>query len=81
MKSKIKISENSTSATVSSVNGMGSASMPGNPGDQQGFDDQTPGSGDIPYSLVKGQPRKKKKSSFKKFSDFIKGSEELRSAF
>jgi hypothetical protein len=75
------IEENSVSATVSSVNGIGAPAMPGNPGNQQSFTSQKTGSGDIPFALSKGQPRKKKKSSFVKFKDFIKGSEDLRSAF
>lgn len=75
------IEENNASATVSSVNGMGAPAMPGNPGTQQSFASQKTGSGDIPFALSKGQPKKKKKSSFVKFKDFIKGSEELRSAF
>jgi hypothetical protein len=60
---------------------MGAPALPGNPGSQSGFASQKTGSGDIPYSLVKGQPRKKKKSSFQSFQDFIQGSKELRSAF
>jgi hypothetical protein len=75
------VKENMTTATVASVNGMGSPAMPGNPGTQGEFSTQETGSGDIPYSLVKGQPTKRKKSSFLTFQDFIKGSEELRSAF
>ena len=75
------VKENATAATPSSVNGMGAPALPGNPGTQSGFVTQKTGSGDIPYSLVKGQPKKKKKSSFKKFNDFIKGSEEVRTAF
>ncbi len=75
------LEENSATATVSSVNGMGAPALPGNPGTQQGFATQKTGSGDIPYTLTKGQPKKKKKSSFVRFKDFIKGSEELRSAF
>jgi hypothetical protein len=75
------VKENMTTATVSSVNGMGAPSFPGNPGTQSGFATQKTGSGDIPYSLVKGQPKKRKKSSFMTYQDFIKGSEELRSAF
>lgn len=75
------VKENMTTATVSSVNGMGAPTMPGNPGTQGEFSTQETGSGDIPYSLVKGQPQKRKKSSFLSFQDFIKGSEELRSAF
>ena len=75
------VKENSPAATVSSVSGMGAPALPGNPGTQQGFVSQESGSGDIPYQLTKGQPKKKKKSSFISFKDFMKGSEELRSAF
>ena len=75
------LKEDSAAATVSSVNGMGAPSMPGNPGSQGDFVTQKTGSGDIPFALTKGQPKKKKKSSFVRFKDFIKGSEELRSAF
>lgn len=75
------IKENTAAATPASVNGMGAPALPGNPGTQSDFATQKTGSGDIPYSLVKGQPKKKKKSSFKKFNDFIKGSEEVRTAF
>jgi hypothetical protein len=75
------LEENAPTATVSSVNGMGAPSFPGNPGTQQSFATQKTGSGDIPFALSKGQPKKKKKSSFVRFKDFIKGSEELRSAF
>jgi hypothetical protein len=79
--SKDEVNEDGGMATVSNVNGMGSPALPGNPGSQSGFASQKTGSGDIPYSLVKGQPRKKKKSSFQSFQDFIQGSKELRSAF
>lgn len=65
-------------ATVSSVNGMGAPSFPGNPGTQSGYVSQKTGSGDIPYNLTKGKPKKKKKSSFKSFRDFMKGGSELR---
>lgn len=75
------VKENMTTATLGSVNGMGAPSFPGNPGNQEGFATQETGSGDIPYTLTKGQPTKRKKSSFLTFHDFIKGSEELRSAF
>ena len=75
------VKENMTTATVSSVNGMGAPAFPGNPGSQEGFATQETGSGDIPYTLTKGQPKKRKNSSFLTFHDFIKGSEELRSAF
>lgn len=78
---KESIDENSPTATLGSVNGMGAPAMPGNPGTQSGFATQKTGSGDIPYSLVKGQPMKKKKSSFKNFKDFLDGSKELRTAF
>jgi hypothetical protein len=74
------IEENSV-ATVGSVNGMGAPALPGNPGTQNDYVTQETGSGDIPYTLSKGQPKKKKKSSFVSFKDFIKGSDELRSAF
>jgi hypothetical protein len=79
--SKDEVNEDGGMATVSNVNGMGAPALPGNPGSQSGFSSQKTGSGDIPYSLVKGQPRKKKKSSFQSFQDFIQGSKELRSAF
>ncbi len=75
------LDENSPTATLGSISGMGAAALPGNPGTQQGFVSQETGSGDIPYQLTKGQPKKKKKSSFVRFKDFMKGSEELRSAF
>jgi hypothetical protein len=65
-------------ATVGSVNGMGAPSFPGNPGTQSEYVDQDTGSGDIPYNLTKGKPKKKKKSSFQSFRKFIKGSDELR---
>jgi hypothetical protein len=72
------IKENSTMATVGSVNGMGAPAMPGNPGTQLEFATQKVGSGDIPYTMTKGQPKKKKKSSFQSFRDFMKGASELR---
>ena len=65
-------------ATVGSVNGMGAPSFPGNPGTQSGYVDQKTGSGDIPYNLTKGKPKKKKKSSFQSFRQFMKGGDELR---
>ena len=74
------IKENSTMATVGSVNGMGAPAMPGNPGTQLEFATQKVGSGDIPYTMTKGQPKKKKKSSFQSFRDFMKGSDELRAS-
>ena len=73
-----QLQENSAVATVSSVNGMGSPAMPGDPGTQSGFVDQKKGSGDIPYTMTKGKPKKKKKSSFQSFRDFMKGASELR---
>lgn len=73
------ISEESM-ATVSSVNGMGDVALPGNPGIQNDFVTQKKGSGDIPYSLVKGKPKKKKKSSFMNYKDFLKGSDDLRTS-
>ncbi len=72
------LKENSAVATVSSVNGMGTPSLPGNPGTQSEYVSQKKGSGDIPYTMTKGQPKKKKKSSFQTFKDFIKGADELR---
>ena len=72
------IKENSSVATVGSVNGIGSPAMPGDPGTQSGFVDQKKGSGDIPYNMTKGKPKKKKKSSFQSFRDFMKGGDELR---
>jgi hypothetical protein len=65
-------------ATVSSVNGMGAPSFPGNPGTQSAYVDQEKGSGDIPYTLTKGKPKKKKKSSFQSFRQFMKGADDLR---
>jgi hypothetical protein len=44
--------ENNAYATVGSVNGMGATRFPGNPGAQTGFDAQTTGSGDKPYTLL-----------------------------
>jgi hypothetical protein len=73
--------EENAMATTASVNGMGAPALPGNPGTQTDYVTQETGSGDIPYTLTKGQPKKKKKSSFVSFKDFIKGSEELRTAF
>ncbi len=72
------LKENSPMATVSSVNGMGAPALPGNPGTQGDFETQAKGSGDIPMQLTKGKPKKKKKSSFQTFKDFIKGADELR---
>ena len=74
------IEENSM-ATVSSVNGMGAPILPGNPTTIGDFSTQEAGSGDIPMQLSKGAPKKKRKSSFVSFKDFMKGSEELRSSF
>lgn len=51
-----KIEENSPTATLGSVNGIGSVSLPG-------VDGET-GSGDVPYSL------NKKKRVFKQFKEF-----------
>lgn len=76
-----EVKENMTSATLGSVNGMGAPSFPGNPGSQEGFVTQKTGSGDIPYTLTKGNPKRRKKSSFLNFQDFINKSEELRSSF
>jgi len=44
--------ENNAYATVGSVNGMGATRFPGNPGLQTGFDGQSTGSGDKPYTLL-----------------------------
>lgn len=74
------LKENSPMATVSSVNGMGAPSLPGNPGSQEDYVTQKKGSGDIPYTMTKGQPKKKKKSSFQSFKDFMKGASELRAS-
>jgi hypothetical protein len=65
-------------ATVGSVNGMGSPALPGNPGTQSDFGTQAKGSGDKPLQLSKGKPKKKKKSSFQSFKDFMNGAKELR---
>lgn len=75
------IKENAPTATVSSVNGIGAPALPGNPGKQSEYVSQKTGSGDIPYTMTKGKPKKKKKSSFQSFRDFMKDAEELRSAF
>jgi len=76
---KESVDENSSIATVSSVNGMGAPAMPGNPGSQDSFVDQQTGSGDIPQSLTKKQGKKKKKT-FMNFRDFI-GGNQVRAAF
>lgn len=77
---EVFIKENSM-ATVTSINGMGAPALPGNPLGQTEFSTQEAGSGDIPMQLSKGAKKKKKKSSFVSFKDFIKGSDELRSSF
>lgn len=74
-----EVKENMTSATVNSVSGMGAPSMPGNPGSQSDFSTQKAGSGDIPFALSGGKPKKKR--SFLDFKDFIQQSRELRSSF
>jgi len=66
--------ENSASATVGSVNGMGVVSFPGDPGSQSSFVSQKTGSGDIPFTLSKDLPKKKKKkrkNRFKRFDEFV----------
>lgn len=73
-----KFIEENSMATVGSVNGMGAPALPGNPGTQAEFVSQETGSGDIPYTLTKGQPKKRKNSSFQSFRNFMKGAEELR---
>jgi hypothetical protein len=60
------IEENSPTATLGSVNGMGSVALPGNPGTQGDYVTSETGSGDIPYNLTKGQPKKGKKKKMKK---------------
>lgn len=78
---KESIEENATMATPTSVNGMGSVSLPGNPGTQDSFVNQKVGSGDKPNSRT---TKKKKKSRFKTFRDFMSdelSSKELRTAF
>lgn len=74
------VKENSM-ATVTSVNGMGAPALPGNPVGQTEFSTQETGSGDIPMQLTSGAPKKRKKSSFTSFKEFMKGSEELRPSF
>ena len=76
-----KFIEENSMATVTSVNGMGAPALPGNPAGQTDFSTQEAGSGDKPMQLSKGAPKKKKKSSFVSFKDFIKGSDELRTSF
>jgi hypothetical protein len=44
--------ENQGTATLTSVNGMGAVTFPGDPTTQNGFVDQTAGSGDKPYTLL-----------------------------
>lgn len=59
----IAISEANSTATTSSVNGMGSTSMPG-------IGDGSKGSGDIPYQLG-GTAKNKNTNMFKKFDEFV----------
>lgn len=69
---KDSVDENSTVATVSSVNGMGNSTFPGNPSTQNDFINQKSGSGDIPFDLT--QKRKKKKSflNYREYFDQLK---------
>jgi hypothetical protein len=78
---KESIEENATMATPTSVNGMGSVSLPGNPGTQNAFVDQTVGSGDNPNPRT---TKKKKKAQFKTFREFMSdglAQKDLRTAF
>jgi hypothetical protein len=78
---KESIEENATMATPTSVNGMGSVSLPGNPGTQDAFVNQKVGSGDKPNPST---TKKKKKAQFKTFRDFMSDElapKELRTAF
>tara|TARA_R110002153_G_scaffold98353_2_gene233381 strand:- start:145 stop:567 length:423 start_codon:yes stop_codon:yes gene_type:complete len=72
-----QVGENSTMATPGSVNGMGSVSLPGDPGTQSEFGSQKVGSGD---KMNQKQTKKKRKKQFKSYREFI-GSDELRKAF
>tara|TARA_B110000503_G_scaffold4852_2_gene6481 strand:+ start:1784 stop:2035 length:252 start_codon:yes stop_codon:yes gene_type:complete len=69
--------ENSTAATLGSVNGMGSIALPGDPGTQSEFGSQKVGSGD---KMNQKQTKKKRNKQFKSYREFI-GSDELRKAF
>lgn len=78
---KESIEENATMATPASVNGMGSVSLPGNPGTQDAFDTQKVGSGDNPNPKT---TKKKKKAQFKTFREFMSddlSKKDLRTAF
>jgi hypothetical protein len=78
---KESIEENATMATPTSVNGMGSVSLPGNPGTQDAFVNQKVGSGDKPNLST---TKKKKKAKFKTFRDFMSdelATKGLRTAF
>lgn len=77
---KESIEENSTTATLGSVNGMGGIALPGNPGSQTDFSTQSVGSGDIPNPKSK---RRKKKSfrTFREFTDNQLLNKDLRTAF
>ena len=74
---KESVKENSTVATLGSVNGMGTPLFPADPGLQNDFGSQAVGSGDNPNAKTS---KKKKKSQFKKYREFIQGGD-LRAAF
>ncbi len=74
---KESVIENSTVATLGSVNGMGTPLFPADPGLQNDFGSQAVGSGDNPNAKT---TKKKKKSQFKKYREFIQGGD-LRAAF
>ena len=74
---KESVIENSTVATLGSVNGMGTPLFPADPGLQNDFGSQAVGSGDNPNAKTS---KKKKKSQFKKYREFIQGGD-LRAAF
>lgn len=70
-----KVQENSTVATLGSVNGMGSPSFPGNPETQSEFGSQKVGSGD---KMDPKQTKKKKKKAFKSYKEFLDTIEPLK---
>jgi|TARA_R100000084_G_C4520804_1_gene86712 hypothetical protein len=57
------------------VQGMGNATLPGNPGSMNSFADQETGSGDIlePQKKKKKKKKKKKLLSFDKFLNILQG--------
>ena len=72
-----KVEENSTVATLGSVNGMGAPTLPGDPGTQTEFGSQKVASGD---KMNPKQTKKKRKKQFKSYREFIDGNE-LHTAF